>query len=206
MLPTWRSSLVGPAASKGAFRLPLSEDIFLASRYAVEWGGLLRDPRLLALAREHALKITFCLHAAMAPYVPALRLPPEISTTSLLDLPQFHPLLAASAMLLTDHSSVAFEAAVLDMPVAYFQFDREEFFVNGHSYDKGYFDYETDGFGPVCLDREAILEAIGSALAGKEDPRFSERRRNTIAFRDGHNCERVHDALLRLLGEPAGPS
>ena len=64
-----------------------------------------------------------------------------------------------NALLITDFSSVAFDFAYLKKPVIYAQFDRDTFF-QGQVYDKGYFDYERDAFGPVCYDYEATVHTI----------------------------------------------
>lgn len=40
----------------------------------------------------------------------------------------------------------------------YYQFDEEEF--RKYHYQKGYFDFRRDGFGPVCTTQEALLEAL----------------------------------------------
>lgn len=77
---------------------------------------------------------------------------------------------AGSSILLTDYSSVAFDFGYLKRPVVYTQFDKERFYAS-HTYDEGYFDYERDGFGPVCTDLESTVDALitlieqGCALA-----------------------------------------
>lgn len=52
--------------------------------------------------------------------------------------------------MVTDYSSVAFDFAYMKKSLVYAQFDREAFF-EGQTYDEGYFNYETDGFGPYAM-------------------------------------------------------
>ena len=66
-------------------------------------------------------------------------------------------------------------------------------------YRPGYFDYERDGFGPVCEEEDALLDTIEAFLDGKPlDPIYRERAEKTFIFRDGKCCERVFDAILDL--------
>ena len=102
--------------------------------------------------------------------------------------------------MVTDYSSVAFDAAALDRPVVYFQFDRDTFFGGGHIGAPGYFDYERDGFGPVTLDVEATEAAVLEAIEHGPRPTAAYQRRidATFTLRDGQACGRVVDALLEL--------
>src|SRR5690606_4703466 len=90
-----------------------------------------------------------------------------------------------------------------DRPIAYYQFDRDEFFAGEHVYTKGYFDYQDDGFGPVAETQDQVLDAIERALEGNEDPVYAQRRESFFAFRDGRCCERVYNAIRELLPEEA---
>ena len=71
----------------------------------------------------------------------------------------FTELFESTSLLVTDYSSVFFDFAYLRKPVIYTQFDKEEFF-QSHSYEKGYFEYETDGFGPVCYSLDETVQEI----------------------------------------------
>ncbi len=81
-------------------------------------------------------------------------------------------------MVVTDYSSIAFEAAHFNRPVVYYQFDTVEASSGQHVFTKGYFDYERDGFGAVCQTSDAAISAIEAALAGAE-PVDDQRRRQT---------------------------
>ena len=81
----------------------------------------------------------------------------------------------------------------------YTQFDRETFYGN-HTYEKGFFDYETDGFGPVCYDyettRAAIIKAIEENCIMTDE--YLERREKFFAFFDGKNRERIYQEILKI--------
>ena len=82
----------------------------------------------------------------------------------------------------------------------YTQFDRDLFF-ESHTYRKGYFDYEKDGFGEVCYDLKSTVDAIIGYL--REDCKLKEKYRERIdaffAFDDRNNCERVYNEILKML-------
>ena len=103
-------------------------------------------------------------------------------------------------MFVTDYSSLAFDVAYLDKPVVYYQFDRASFFGGGHTYRRGYFDYDRDGFGAVCEGEEPLIAAVEQAAASGAvaDSLYRERAAGTFAFRDGNCSERVFQAILAL--------
>ena len=101
---------------------------------------------------------------------------------------------------MTDYSSVAFNAAYIDAPVVYFQFDRDAVLAGQHIGRAGYFDYERDGFGPVVTTAEAAIEAIVAQLEHGPRPTaaFQARIDRTFPQRDGQACERVVAAVEEL--------
>jgi CDP-glycerol glycerophosphotransferase (TagB/SpsB family) len=102
-------------------------------------------------------------------------------------------------MLITDYSSVFFDVAYLRKPIVYYQFDKEEF--RQYHYHKGYFEYERNGFGPVCETLEALVDAIysiadnGFAMADK----YIQRVKACYEMEDTDNCKRTFDAISSLL-------
>ena len=78
---------------------------------------------------------------------------------------------------------------------------RKNFFSGVHTYQKGYFDYETDGFGPVCVDLEDVIFSVEQYLLqpeGKMWRNYKNIADETFAFRDGKCCERTFKAIRRL--------
>ncbi len=107
---------------------------------------------------------------------------------------------ARSAVLTTDYSSMAFNAAYLERAVTYFQFDAEAMFGGGHVGRGGYFKYERDGLGPVAYDLQPAIDDLVSAVQNLPGPSplYLERIRTTFPARDGRCCERVTDAIESL--------
>lgn len=153
------------------------------------------------LAEKHGKEIVFCPHPNTAMYLDELGLPAYIRCRDPRQPPSIQESFAEAAMMITDYSSVAFECAYIDRPIAYYQFDRARFFAGQHIHRAGYFDYRDDGFGPVAETQEEVLDAIEKALEGNEDPVYAQRRESFFAFRDGRCCERVYNAIRELLPE-----
>ena len=103
-----------------------------------------------------------------------------------------------AAVTVTDYSSQAFEAAYVERPVVYYEFDRAEFFDGTHVYRKGSWDYETDGFGPVTTTQFEALDAIAATATSPPQDAYLQRMRSAFAYRDGRCCERTFDSILAL--------
>ncbi len=75
-------------------------------------------------------------------------------------------------------------------------------FGGAHTTKKGYFDYERDGFGPVCEDERSLLDALEQILesGATPSPEHGGRMQRAFAFRDGQCCRRTLDAILALDG------
>lgn len=198
VMPTWRRHFSGPRHSE-------SMDDFSSSNYAKHWNELLHSRRLQMLARDGQLQVVFCAHPNMSIYLHEWHLPSWIKKTSALHEPSIQPLLVDTALLVTDYSSIAFEAAYLDRPVVYFQFDRPEFNSGKHLYDPGYFDFQAHGFGPVADTSDQVLDSVEASLLGREPAEYAGRRRQAFAFRDGLCCNRVYTALTELVGDDRAP-
>ena len=52
--------------------------------------------------------------------------------------------------------------AYMKRPVLYYQFDKERF--RNEHLSKSYFDFEDDGFGPVCTDLDVLLNELCNVL------------------------------------------
>jgi len=194
IMPTWRKYLVGKNVGNRNGR----SDQFGHSKYALGWRSLVRSSRLKMLADEHGLRLVFCPHPRVARYIEHCKLPDYVSLCDPSAATSLQPVFADTAVLITDYSSVAFEMAYLEKPAIYYQFDKAEFFAGGHTYERGYFDYEQKGFGPVCETVENLLDQLELILSGNEPPHYAARRRATFPYRDGKCCERVYDSILAL--------
>ena len=105
----------------------------------------------------------------------------------------------SSSLLVTDYSSVFFDFGFLKKPIVYCQFDKEEFF-EGHSYSKGYFSYEDNGFGPVCYELDTTVDAIIREIENdcKNSEEYIKRIEDFYEYFDTKSCKRVYEAIRAL--------
>ncbi|MCB9636595.1 MAG: CDP-glycerol glycerophosphotransferase family protein [Sandaracinus sp.] len=196
LMPTWRLSLAGRVTGDGNTRE--KNPGFARSQFAREWMALLRSPRLLEL-RDRGYEIDFFPHANLVPYIDDLRVPEHVRVKTHVG-GSIQDVFRRTTILVTDYSSTAFELAYLGRPIVYFQFDRDEVFGGGHLTRPGYFDYDRDGFGPVCTTVDAVEAELARLVErnGQPDPVFVARMNDVFAFRDGGSCARVLAAIEAL--------
>jgi glycosyltransferase involved in cell wall biosynthesis/CDP-glycerol glycerophosphotransferase (TagB/SpsB family) len=205
IMPTWRAGLAG-STRRGTFRRRLNAS-FTESEYFRQWNALLASPALAAMAAQFGYRVQFYPHANVALYASCFDLPPHCELVT-------HPagsiqdVFRRAAVMVTDYSSVAFEFALLRRPVVYFQFDREAVFNGAHIYRQGYFDYERDGFGPVCLTHDETLGALQGLLArgAKPEQVYAARAASFLPLRDGGCCERTYRAIAALDKPASAPA
>ena len=104
-----------------------------------------------------------------------------------------------SKLLITDFSSTFFDFGYLHKPVIYTQFDTEKFF-EGQIYDKGYFDYEKDGFGPITKTIEETVDTIIKAIDNNcvIDKKYEQRINKFYKYTDDKNSERIYNKIIEL--------
>lgn len=192
--PTWRSWLA-PGKVVGSQRRIFAPG-FADSEFARQWRAVLSSEELAEVAGRAGLRVASLLHPNLQPVRDELNLPAHVEILSFVGT-DVRELFARSRVLVTDYSSMAFNAAYIERPVVYFQFDHEAMFSGAHLGRRGYFDYERDGFGPVTFDADAAIRAMCEIVERGPEPAPEYCRRIGEAFpnRDGRCCERVYGAI-----------
>ncbi|WP_332568454.1 CDP-glycerol:glycerophosphate glycerophosphotransferase [Comamonas sp.] len=199
IMPTWRNNLMGEQLGTPNQRA-INKDFF-DSLYAVSWKSLLHSEKLKNISERLNANIIFYPHANIDLYIEGFDVPKYIEVKRGSDAESMQGTFVETDVLITDYSSVAFEVAYLKKPVIYYQFDRDEFFSGAHTYQKGYFDYDLNGFGPVCLELEEVVSNLEKYLLQPDCEIWKNYQRiadETFAFRDGKCCERTYEAIKRL--------
>ena len=195
VVPTWRQWLVAPLAS-GSQRRQASADV-LESEFVTEWLSFLRSDDLRDACAAHGLTVGFLPHPNLQALLPELDLPDHVLALKYAgeDVQHFF---ARAAVMVTDYSSVAFNAAYIDRPVVYLQFDADRMFGGEHVGRGGYFQYSRDGFGPVTETvEEAVAETVAALGRGRAPAaEYAARIQAAFGERDGRCCERVTEAIL----------
>lgn len=196
IMPTWRAYLVGRMDPRTGRRE--EKPGFQNSLYYKMYSGLLANKKLFDAAEEMGYSISFLNHPNMSQTMPFSDCDSRL--VFLREGTAYRDIFSKSAMIITDYSSVAFDFAYLRKPVVYFQADHEEFFSGAHTYEKGYFDYECDGFGEVEYSVDAMIERLIEYMQAECQLKEKYRQRidETFPFADKNNCERVYETIMAL--------
>lgn len=197
LAPTWRHNMEKNTAPTADGR-PFSVD-FASSEYARNWFGLLNDPRLHAIADEHDLELAFLPHPNFRNKIPDGLLSDRVRMMR--SVPDMTELLLQAKVVVTDYSSIFFDAAIAGADISYFQFDRDDYLHGGHIYVPGYWSYEKHGFGPVALDVDGMIDVLAAQLDPERTAEFDEYRARvtrTLPNLDGDASSRVLQEILDL--------
>ena len=192
--PTWRQYLAGRFIGLSVRE---KNHEFMDSEYAQGWKALVHSDKLRDFAAANGLKVIFMPHPNLLPYLAEFDVPSwmEVRRYGQDDV---QGTICRSAVMITDYSSVAFDMAYLSRPVVYYQFDKARYDAE-HTGDKGYFDYEIHGFGPVTFDVAGVIESLTALWTDcTVAEHFSARAARTFPVRDGRNSERVFNAIAEL--------
>lgn len=190
VLPTWRRAI------KESYDKNTSSvyfDGFVNTDFFKFYNGLINDERLLKAMREHGYKGLFCLHPIH------MKQSVDFKANDVFKINKgfvdYNKVFAESSVLVTDYSTIAFDFAHLCKPIVYSQFDKEEFYQN-QVYDQGFFDYEVNGFGPVCKDKDSVVDELISLINNNCENKYIDRVKDFFVYLDDNNCKRVYDAII----------
>ena len=183
-MPTWRMYLNGVTINE-----------LEKSEYVEKWNAIINDNRLISTLKNNGLKLIFYPHYELQKHLSLFKSESdEVVIASFKDY-DVQTLLKESRLLITDYSSVYFDFAYMKKPVVYYQFDKEQF-ESGH-YAKGYFDYETMGFGEVVEDKEDVIDAILKYIEnGFDMGKYEKRTEEFFPLHDKNNCKRIYEYIM----------
>jgi hypothetical protein len=195
---TKRQILVMPTWRKYAVEGKTMEE-FTASEYYQAYQALLDDERLQKLLEQYDYRLLFYPHYEVQKFISAFHTGSERMEIGVLGYYDVQQLLIESRILISDFSSVHFDFAYMEKAVLYYQFDQAEYH-SGH-YEKGYFDWERDGFGEVAQDKETLIGALSRLLERDGQLMESDRQRihDFFPVLDDQNCERNYQAIKKLI-------
>ncbi|MDY4698348.1 CDP-glycerol glycerophosphotransferase family protein [Eubacterium coprostanoligenes] len=190
VLPSWRKSIKGAYDDKTS---SVYYDGFVNTDYYKFYNGLINDERLLAKMREKGYTGLFCLHPIFRKQAVDFKKNDVFAINE--GFINYNKVFAESSVMVTDYSTIAFDFAYLKKPIVYTQFDKEEFYKT-QTYDKGFFEYERDGFGPVCYDLDSAVDALIKIIDKDCENDYIDRVTNFFVNIDKNNSKRVIDTVL----------
>lgn len=153
LAPTWRKFI------KGTRDLVTYESVkseqFKNTTFYKFYNDLINNEKLIDLMKSNSYTGVFCLHPNFASQWSLFT---QNEIFSIKEKCCYQDELTKASLLITDYSSIFFDFGYLKKPIIYIHFDYEEYRKN--HFDKGYFDYKRNGFGPVCYNIECLLKAL----------------------------------------------
>lgn len=191
--PTWRAFLENVEYSND------KENSLEESEFYKKYQSLLNKKEILDEIKKYGYKIQFLLHPASEKYKQSfLNLQNEnVEVLSTKDI-RYSTLFKECALFITDYSSTHFDVAFLQKPIIYYQFDQEKFFT-AH-YNRGYFDYEKDGFGELIKDEDDIVNKIIFYIKNncQIEDKYKNTIENTFHYLDHNNSKRTLEEIKKL--------
>lgn len=197
-MPTWRVYLGTPSYRTG----DTGADQFTGSDYERFVVGLATHPVLTQELTARGIELRVLPHyevarqlLSRAAEVPGLR----VLDQGTVDIQEE---LCGASLLVTDWSSVFFDAALVGVPVVLTPFDEDS--PTQRPYRPGYFDLRIDGFGPVATELEdAVALILHYATTGfVREPEYSRRADEFFKDLPPSSCEAVVAALEARSGWP----
>ena len=186
IIPTYRNDLE-----------QATDDNFIESDYFKFWNALLTNQRFIDYIEKNNIKVHFFIHIILSRFINKFSINSKNITFKNSD--NLQDLLLNCGMLVTDYSSVSFDAIFQNKPVVYVPFD----FENMLSMRGGeqYIDYKKDLPGEVCITiDQTVDEMISRVESGWViDSKYEDRRLNFFKYIDNKNSQRLYQSILDRL-------
>jgi len=186
IIPTYRNNLE-----------QATDKTFIESNYFKFWDRLLSNKKLIKYIEENNIKIHFFIHIILSRFINKFTV--KSKNILLKNSDNLQDLLLNCGMLVTDYSSVSFDALFQNKPVVYVPFDFNEMVsIRG---GEQYIDYKKDLAGEVCITvDETVNEIIARAESGWViDDKYKDRRLKFFKYIDANNAKRVYDSIINEL-------
>ena len=194
IMASWRSTLVGtiiPGTQRRKYN-PKFKD----SEYFKFYDRLFNDEKLQKVLKEKSYKMKFCIHPSFREQFNDFKGNEFVDIAIDVDS-QYET--KSSKMIITDYSSAACDFAYLRKPVIYANFDLDHIY-EIHYYNKGYFDYDINGYGPNCKTYEDTVNEIIKCINNdcKMEEKYIKRCDKFFYYKDGNNSKRVYEEICKL--------
>ncbi|MCL1989899.1 MAG: glycosyltransferase [Defluviitaleaceae bacterium] len=164
---------------------------FRESRYFKKWQSLLQNDAWLEVLRHNGFEVVFLPH-------PNMRDTTWMFHHDQLKIVKFKEkhadLINSACCLITDQNSIYNDFAYAEKQVFYYAPD------DNQNFEKSYFDYERDGFGPVVETEAALVAEVIRSMENdfQVAQTYIDRKNEFFAYTDQANCQRVYDAIKAL--------
>lgn len=194
IMPTWRKWL-GMTGWEENFEKDKIN--FKQSEYFKAYNSLINNKKLNDVLKKYNFELIFYPHPEMQRFVMMFNSESKRIRVANRRNDNLQELLKVSKILITDYSSVAFDYAYMKKPLVYYQFDNEKYYTN--HFEKGYFDCERDGFGPVIKREYELINYIEELFKGNIDRKvYIDKSKKFFEKYDTNNCKRTYEAICNI--------
>ena len=191
IFPSWRNYIRGTLDIKT--HESIQSDRFINTSFFNFYNDLINDKQLLEEMNNNKYIGIFCLHPNFAQQYRYFK---ENKLFKVKSKCFEQELLVKSSLLITDYSSIFFDFAYIRKPIIYSQFDIKDYRKN--QYPQGYFNYEQEGFGPICYDLQCTIRTIIYEIRNRCEIKelYSNRIKNFFQYFDDQNSYRLYNQLI----------
>ena len=191
IMPTWRKDIVNPSYIKEKL---LPDSVFTNSKYYKSYNSLINNNDLINKLNEYNYELVFYPHYEIQQYIKYFNTKSDNVIIAKKENYDVQSLLKESKLLITDYSSVAFDFAYMNKPILYYQFDELT------HYNKGYFEYDKDGFGDIVKEEDELVQKIIEFIENDFylDKKYQQRIDKCFKNRDDKNCERIFNEIVKI--------
>lgn len=170
---------------------------FINTEYYKTYNSLLNNKKLHSLLADKKFELIFYPHPEMQRFIRNFKRTHENIKIANRRNCNLQELLKESEILITDYSSIAFDCAYMRKNLIYYQFDQDMYYSN--HFEKGYFDCERDGFGPVVKEEKVLVKEIEGAILNRNiTTKYIERAKKFFPIYDKDNCKRNYEAIKNI--------
>lgn len=194
IIPTWRRYV----GANDGLSYEKNEKLFMESAFYQHYISLINNEELIAFLQETGLKAKFCLHAHYKQFTHLFQ-----SKSNLVEIAKesesIHEMLMFNNLLITDYSSVFFDAAYAGKPVIYYHFDIDEY--RESHFSEGFFSYERDGLGPIVKTEVELVRKIKKLYDGNNfvwQKEYTERFHAMFGERTRNNNENLYKQITKV--------
>ena len=187
LMPSWRRSLHY-----------LSEEEFINTSFFETYNNLLNDEELIEFLNKKGYKLIFKPHPNIYKYIHLFDKNESVFFDSyesdVEESISYNDIFNHSSLIITDFSSTVFDFALLKKPIIYYHYEKDYHF----DIEKGYFDYETMGFGEIVDTHNDLINLIFDYINNNCEMKefYKLRVDNFFEFQDKNNCKRVYDFIF----------
>ena len=175
-MPTWRFNLN-----------TVSHEQFVQSDYFNAINQIMTDTRILKYLSQNNISMQVKLHPNIANRTNLFNFSQNVVNCEM----SYREAISSSEFALTDFSSVVLDAAFVDIPIAYYQWDASTFF-DEQPYENR-LDYVTDGLGPVFYEADDIITYLSHGEYVDTDPIYFERKKR---FFEGVEQSKINSKII----------